>query len=174
MCDDDRGIDTRREAPSLMQIFEYKDGRKGRVDDGAADEAYYRCKVCNLRTRMAARDRILRHGLGCKLWRLAWRGSAHNDAPVKIMDRIDIDTWATIRAEGWSSLLFGNGASIAIHKEFIPNTHGIADAKGLLATTAPIFAKPGITDFEACSAGVLVCRARQRGIGATRPPSRSL
>ena len=58
------------------------------------------------------------------------------------MDRIDIDTWAHISAEGWSSLVLGNGASIAIHKEFANTTlHGIADAKGLLVPTAPIFAK---------------------------------
>lgn len=32
------------------------------------------------------------------------------------MDRIDIDTWAHISAEGWSSLVLGNGASIeAVH-----------------------------------------------------------
>lgn len=65
------------------------------------------------------------------------------------MDRIDIDTWANISAEGWSSLLLGNGASIAIHKEFsYPTLHSVADAKWLLATTAPIFAKLGTTDFE--------------------------
>ena len=65
------------------------------------------------------------------------------------MDRIGIDTWANISAEGWNSLVLGNGASIAIHKEFAyPTLHGVADAKGLLATTAPIFAKLGTTDFE--------------------------
>ena len=65
------------------------------------------------------------------------------------MDRIEIDTWASISAESWSSLLLGNGASIAIHKEFAyPTLHSVADAKGLLATTAPIFAKLGTTDFE--------------------------
>ncbi len=66
-----------------------------------------------------------------------------------MMDRIDIDTWANIRAEGWGCLLLGNGASIAIHKDFAyPTLHSVADAKGLLATTAPIFAKLGTTDFE--------------------------
>ena len=65
------------------------------------------------------------------------------------MDRIKIDTWADISAESWKSLLLGNGASIAIHKEFAyPTLHSVADAKGLLATTAPIFAKLGTTDFE--------------------------
>jgi hypothetical protein len=65
------------------------------------------------------------------------------------MDRIEIDTWADISAESWKSLLLGNGASIAIHKEFAyPTLHSVADAKGLLATTAPIFAKLGTTDFE--------------------------
>ncbi|GAA8968612.1 hypothetical protein HpSP79_19720 [Helicobacter pylori] len=67
---------------------------------------------------------------------------------MKIMDRIDIDTWAHISAEGWSSLVLGNGASIAIHKEFAnPTLHGIADAKGLFVPTAPIFAKLWTTDF---------------------------
>ena len=48
------------------------------------------------------------------------------------MDRIDIDTWAHISAEGWSSLVLGNGASIAIHKEFAnPTLHGIANLECL-------------------------------------------
>ena len=48
------------------------------------------------------------------------------------MDRIEIDTWANISAESWKSLLLGNGASIAIHKEFAyPTLHSVADAKGL-------------------------------------------
>ena len=65
------------------------------------------------------------------------------------MDRIEIDTWADISAESWNSLLLGNGTSIAIHNEFAyPTLHSVADAKGLLATTAPIFAKLGTTDFE--------------------------
>ena len=65
------------------------------------------------------------------------------------MNRIDIDSWANISREGWSAILLGNGASIAIHKEFAyPTLHGVADAKGLLATTAPIFARLGTTDFE--------------------------
>ncbi|HYE35418.1 DUF4917 family protein [Methylocaldum sp.] len=65
------------------------------------------------------------------------------------MDRIDIDTWSKISTEGWSAILLGNGASIAIHKEFAyPTLHGVADAKGLLPTTAPIFARLGTTDFE--------------------------
>jgi hypothetical protein len=65
------------------------------------------------------------------------------------MDRIEIDTWANISQEGWSAILLGNGASIAIHEEFAyPTLHSVADAKGLLATTAPIFATLGTTDFE--------------------------
>ena len=35
------------------------------------------------------------------------------------MDRIEIGTWANIRAESWNSLLLGNGASIAIHHSHI-------------------------------------------------------
>ncbi|MCA9130857.1 MAG: DUF4917 family protein [Planctomycetales bacterium] len=65
------------------------------------------------------------------------------------MDRIDIDTWAKVSAENWSAILLGNGASIAINKDFAyPTLHSVADAKGLLATTVPIFAKLGTTDFE--------------------------
>lgn len=65
------------------------------------------------------------------------------------MDKIDIEKWADIADQAWSSLLLGNGASIAIHSEFAYQTlHGIADAKGLLATTAPVFDKLGTTDFE--------------------------
>lgn len=65
------------------------------------------------------------------------------------MGSVDIQAWSSVSAEGWSSLLLGNGASIAIHKEFAyPTLHGVADAKGLLAATAPIFAKLGTTDFE--------------------------
>ncbi|MHB1799660.1 MAG: hypothetical protein ACYCUI_15405 [Vulcanimicrobiaceae bacterium] len=64
------------------------------------------------------------------------------------MDRIEIDTWANISAESWNSLLLGNGASIAIHKEFAyPTLHSVADAKGLLveyktdSTDAPQFSR---------------------------------
>jgi hypothetical protein len=65
------------------------------------------------------------------------------------MDRINIDTWANISQEGWTALLLGNGASIAIHRDFAyPSLHSVADAKGLVTTTAPIFAKLGTTDFE--------------------------
>lgn len=65
------------------------------------------------------------------------------------MEIIEIDTWANISAQSWSSLLLGNGASIAINKEFAyPTLHSVADAKGSLATTAPIFSKLGTTDFE--------------------------
>lgn len=65
------------------------------------------------------------------------------------MDRIDIATWDVLRKTAWETLLLGNGASIAIHKEFAyPTLHSVADAKGLLPTTAPIFAKLGTTDFE--------------------------
>ncbi|KAF0810083.1 hypothetical protein A167_01114 [Alcanivorax sp. S71-1-4] len=65
------------------------------------------------------------------------------------MDRIDIVLWDALREPAWDTLLLGNGASIAIHREFAyPTLHSIADAKGLLPTTAPIFAKLGTTDFE--------------------------
>ena len=85
------------------------------------------------------------------------------------MDRIEIDTWANISAEGWSSLLLGNGASIAIHKEFAyPTLHSVADAKGLLATTAPIFAKLGTTDFEHV---LLACWYAEHVNGALGTPS---
>jgi len=68
---------------------------------------------------------------------------------VKSMDRIDIDTWENISTESWSAILLGNGASIAIHEQFAyPTLHGVADAEGLLATTATIFARLGTTDFE--------------------------
>lgn len=88
------------------------------------------------------------------------------------MDRIYIDTWANISADGWSSLLLGNGASIAIHKEFAyPTLHGIADAKGLLATTAPIFAKLGTTDFEHV---LLACWYAEHVNGALGTPSAAI
>ena len=65
------------------------------------------------------------------------------------MEKINIDVWASLRDANWQTLLLGNGASIAIHNEFAyPTIHSVADAKGLLATTAPIFAKLGTTDFE--------------------------
>jgi hypothetical protein len=65
------------------------------------------------------------------------------------MEKIKIDAWASLRDANWQTLLLGNGASIAIHNEFAyPTLHSVADAKGLLATTAPIFAKLGTTDFE--------------------------
>lgn len=85
------------------------------------------------------------------------------------MDRIDIDPWANISTEGWNSILLANGASIAIHKEFAyPTLHGVADAKGLLATTAPIFAKLGTTDFEHV---LLACWYAEHVNRALRTPS---
>ena len=37
---------------------------------------------------------------------------------MKTMDRVDINPWANICERNWSAILIGNGASIAIHKEF--------------------------------------------------------
>lgn len=65
------------------------------------------------------------------------------------MDRIEINTWENIRVESWKSLILGNGASIAIHKDFAYSTlFSVADEKGWLANAALIFAKLGTTDFE--------------------------
>ena len=88
------------------------------------------------------------------------------------MERIDVGTWAKISAESWSSLLLGNGASIAIHKEFAyPTLHGVADVKGLLANTAPIFAKLGTTDFEHV---LLACWYAEHVNGALGTPSAAI
>lgn len=85
------------------------------------------------------------------------------------MDRVDIHAWSSISSERWSTLLLGNGASIAIHKEFAyPTLHGVADAKGLLAATAPIFAKLGTTDFEHV---LLACWYAEHVNGALKAPS---
>lgn len=88
------------------------------------------------------------------------------------MDRIDIDTWANISADGWSSQLLGNGASIAIHKEFAyPILHGIADAKGLLATTAQYSRSSGQpTSSMFCSRAGMPCMSTGHW-GRRRPPS---
>jgi len=68
---------------------------------------------------------------------------------VNPMERIKIRSWGDLSGENWSSLILGNGASIAIHKEFAYTTlHGIAHKKGLIASTATVFAKLGTTDFE--------------------------
>ena len=68
---------------------------------------------------------------------------------IEAMDGIDIASWDALRESTWGTLLLGSGASIAIHREFTyPTLHGVVDAKGLLPTTAPIFAKLGTTDFE--------------------------
>ena len=45
MCDDCKGLDWRVENEAHANL-EYKDGRKVSSMMGAADEAYYRCKVC--------------------------------------------------------------------------------------------------------------------------------
>lgn len=72
------------------------------------------------------------------------------------MEKIKIDVWTSLRDANWQTLLLGNGASIAIHNEFAyPTLHSVADAKGLLATTAPIFAKLGTTDF--CNDPMISC-----------------
>lgn len=68
---------------------------------------------------------------------------------VNGMERIAIKNWKDLAIEKWSSLILGNGASIAVHQEFAYKTlRGIAEAKGLLASTTPIFNKLGTTDFE--------------------------
>lgn len=65
------------------------------------------------------------------------------------MERIEIKKWADISGECWSSLLLGNGASIAIHKKFeYPTLKEVAAERGLLPTTSPIFDQLGTTDFE--------------------------
>lgn len=65
------------------------------------------------------------------------------------MDRIEIVKWDVIRESIWHTLILGNGASIAIHRDFAyPTLHSVADSKGLLKRTAPLFAKLGTTDFE--------------------------
>ncbi len=65
------------------------------------------------------------------------------------MERIVIKNWNELASEQWSSLILGNGASIAIHQAFAYKTlRGFAEAKGLLASTTPIFNKLGTTDFE--------------------------
>lgn len=65
------------------------------------------------------------------------------------MERIEIKKWADISGERWSSLLLGNGASIAIHKEFAyPTLQEVATVRGLLPTTKPLFDQLGTTDFE--------------------------
>jgi hypothetical protein len=65
------------------------------------------------------------------------------------MGRIETKSWADISGEGWNSLILGNGASIAIHNHFAYQTlQGVAEANGLLPTTAPAFASLGTSDFE--------------------------
>mgnify|MGYP001069915983 CR=1 FL=1 len=65
------------------------------------------------------------------------------------MTNINIDKWETIKDEDWSSLLLGNGTSIAIHQGFGYKTlHGVAARGGLLPNAAPIFKRLGTTDFE--------------------------
>lgn len=64
-------------------------------------------------------------------------------------ERCEIAAWEAIQDGPWQSLLLGNGASIALHHGFGYSTlHGVAEARGLLATTAPLFGRLGTTDFE--------------------------
>ena len=64
-------------------------------------------------------------------------------------ERCGIAAWEAIQDGPWQSLLLGNGASIALHHEFGYDTlHGVAEARGLLPTIAPLFGKLGTTDFE--------------------------
>lgn len=59
------------------------------------------------------------------------------------------EDWASMGAESSRSLLLGNGASIAIHREFgYKKLREIAEEKELLATTAPIFENFETDDFE--------------------------
>lgn len=85
------------------------------------------------------------------------------------MDHIEISSWDEFREAGWDTLILGNGASIAIHQEFAyPTLHSVADTKGLLATTGPLFAKLGTTDFEHV---LLACWYAEHVNGALGTPS---
>jgi len=65
------------------------------------------------------------------------------------MPDIPIRHWNELAQEQWSSLLLGNGASIALHPEFrYPTLHSVAHIRGLLPSTGAIFARLGTTDFE--------------------------
>jgi hypothetical protein len=66
-----------------------------------------------------------------------------------VATRSEVVEWKTIQREGWNVLLLGNGASIALHRDFQYETlHGVAEKKGLLSKAAPLFAKLGTTNFE--------------------------
>lgn len=64
-------------------------------------------------------------------------------------DKIDVKAWVEVERDGWSALLLGNGASIAIYKGFSYQTlRNVAEEKGLLVAAAPLFAKFKTVDFE--------------------------
>lgn len=64
-------------------------------------------------------------------------------------NRCEIVAWEDVQGNARQSLLLGNGASIALHHEFGYSTlYGVAEAQGLLPSTAPLFGSLGTTDFE--------------------------
>lgn len=83
-----------------------------------------------------------------------------------------IRQWGEISGQPWSSLLLGNGASIALHPEFrYPTLHGVAEARGLLPTSGPIFRALGTTDFEHVLLG---CWYAERVNASLGSPSRDI
>ena len=84
------------------------------------------------------------------------------------MDRIEIDTWARISAESWSSLLLGNGASIQVGARgvllWVPprrraTAMGLRQTGNMLGAALAAVALPGVAQWLGWRTAVLLVAA---------------
>ncbi|MCW5255967.1 DUF4917 family protein [Verminephrobacter aporrectodeae subsp. tuberculatae] len=89
------------------------------------------------------------------------------------MKNFSITPWEDIHENSeWNAILLGNGASIAIHKDFSYQTlHGVAESKELLRTAAKIFEYFKTKDFEHV---LLACRYAERVNSALGSPEKKI
>jgi hypothetical protein len=65
------------------------------------------------------------------------------------MEQIEIKTWSSLKDNTWSSLLLGNGASIAIHPGFnYASLRDVAKNNRLLTTADTVFGSYNTSNFE--------------------------
>jgi hypothetical protein len=86
------------------------------------------------------------------------------------MQRIEIKSWGDLSEESWSSLILGNGASIAIHENFAYSAlHSVAAEMELLPTTTQVFEQLGTTDFEHVLLGCWYAERVNTALGSPSP-----
>lgn len=91
---------------------------------------------------------------------------------MEMMKKNDIKSWSDVGWEDWSTIILGNGASIAIHQGFsYQSLRDVASKNGRLATAAPIFDEFKTADFEHV---LLACWYADRVNRAMKVPSTNI